>query len=192
MIKFWIVDAFTKDQHRGNPAAVCYLDKFLSDEKMQEIANEFNLSETAFVCPNLDSGYNLRWFTPKCEVDLCGHATLATAAALYDLGLEGPYHFSTRSGILKVKRTSDGFAMDFPAQGEFSPFEQELNLQGLKIINQVRAHDDIILEVDSFEDLKAWNPDMESIKKFSAEGLLLRQRILLGEFDLFHVSLLPR
>ena len=182
-MKFYIVDAFTKGTFRGNPAAVCYLEKILPEEKMQEIANEFNLSETAFVCPNSDNGYNLRWFTPKCEVDLCGHATLATAAALYDMGLNGTYHFSTKSGVLEVGKTKEGFAMNFPSQGNFSSIDQSLKLNGLKIINQVQAHDDILIEVEDSQALKKWQPDIEELSKPNCRGVIVTAKDSTGEYD---------
>lgn len=114
-IKLYQVDAFTTELFKGNPAAVCPLTRWLDDEILQAIAAENNLSETAFFVPNA-TGYSLRWFTPQCEVDLCGHATLATAHVLFS-ELANPrqqIHFETRSGILSVKRRGDKLLMDFP------------------------------------------------------------------------------
>lgn len=116
-IPVYQVDAFTDRVFSGNPAAVCPLDTWLPDAVMQSIAAENNLSETAFFVPE-DDGYGLRWFTPGLEVDLCGHATLATAHVLFgDRGeARERLRFATRSGVLTVRRGDDGWLeMDFPA-----------------------------------------------------------------------------
>ena len=111
------VDAFTDRAFRGNPAAVCQIEDELPAQLMQSIAQEMNLSETAFVTPPDSEGVRgLRWFTPGLEVDLCGHATLATAHTLYEGGAESPLLFDTRSGRLQVDRLPDGrLQMDFPS-----------------------------------------------------------------------------
>ncbi|WP_457589589.1 PhzF family phenazine biosynthesis protein, partial [Legionella pneumophila] len=110
------VDAFASNLFKGNPAAVCPLDKWLSDETMQAIAAENNLSETAFFVRE-DEGYRLRWFTPNEEVALCGHATLASSYVLFNqLGFSGKeILFHSLSGKLWVKNTEQGLVMDFPA-----------------------------------------------------------------------------
>ena len=115
-MKCYVVDAFAAHLFEGNPAAVCVLDTWLSEEVMQLIAVENNLSETAFAVKNAGS-YGLRWFTPGGEIDLCGHATLATAYVLmrfYEPNA-GEISFRTKSGGLNVKRSGDRFEMDFPA-----------------------------------------------------------------------------
>lgn len=115
-MKCYVVDAFADHLFEGNPAAVCVLDTWLSDEVMQLIAVENNLSETAFAVKNAGS-YGLRWFTPGGEIDLCGHATLATAYVLmrfYEPNA-GEISFQTKSGVLSVKRAGDRYEMDFPA-----------------------------------------------------------------------------
>ena len=104
-MKYYVVDAFTDEIFKGNPAGVCVLNKWIDDDMMQKIASEDNLSETAFVVENKDK-YELRWFTPKAEIDLCGHATLGTAYVIsnyVDVGVEKML-FDTASGILEVKR----------------------------------------------------------------------------------------
>ena len=115
-IPLYQIDAFTGRLFGGNPAAVCPLEDWLDDATMQAIARENNLSETAFFIDRGDY-HDLRWFTPASEVDLCGHATLATAFLLLDeLGVGGDVvHFETRSGRLTVRRDGDRLAMDFPA-----------------------------------------------------------------------------
>ncbi len=116
-IALYQVDAFTSTPFRGNPAAVCPLDSWLDDAVLQAIAAENNLSETAYLVRS-DGAYELRWFTPTTEVDLCGHATLASAHALYtQLGYNKPeIHFQTKSGTLVVRRLNGQYEMDFPSR----------------------------------------------------------------------------
>jgi PhzF family phenazine biosynthesis protein len=112
------VDAFTDRPFAGNPAAVCLLPEAADAEWMQNVARDMNLSETAFVHPAAD-GYGLRWFTPGVEVDLCGHATLASAHVLWEqrrLPTEQTARFHTRSGMLTARQTAAGIEMDFPAK----------------------------------------------------------------------------
>lgn len=114
-MKQYIVDAFTDKIFSGNPAAVCVMDKWLDDSVMMQIAAENNLSETAFIVKE-DKGYHLRWFTPGTEVELCGHATLASSFVIlnyYDKGVD-KVEFNTLSGRLTVVRKGDLYEMDFP------------------------------------------------------------------------------
>lgn len=116
-IPIYQVDAFASQVFSGNPAAICPLEKWLPDEQMQAIAAENNLSETAFFVKN-DGGYQLRWFTPRVEVDLCGHATLASAFIIFSelAPAEKSVRFETRSGTLIVTRAGDLLSLDFPAR----------------------------------------------------------------------------
>jgi len=118
-LPIYYVDAFASRVFRGNPAAVCPLEAWLPDATMQAIAQENNLSETAFFVPRGDGGFELRWFTPACEIDLCGHATLASAYVLFEeLDHSGDviaFH-SPRSGALSVARDGARLALDFPAR----------------------------------------------------------------------------
>lgn len=116
VLKQYIVDAFTHETFKGNPAAVCVLEKWLPDGLMQSIAGENNLSETAFTVKN-GSHYDLRWYTPSGEIDLCGHATLATAFVLlrfYEKDSKS-VSFQTKSGLLSVRKNGERYEMDFPA-----------------------------------------------------------------------------
>jgi PhzF family phenazine biosynthesis protein len=115
-LSYWVVDAFTDTLFSGNPAAVVLPEAALPDALMRQIAAENNLSETAFAVPEGD-GYRLRWFTPTVEVDLCGHATLATSFVLKMLGGAGPFRFHTRSGSLTAQVIGDDIELDFPAYG---------------------------------------------------------------------------
>src|SRR5579884_2676100 len=111
------VDAFTNTPFAGNPAAVCILSEFGDDDWMQNVAREMNLSETAFLTRQAD-GFDLRWFTPAVEVDLCGHATLAGAHVLWEDGEIAPEaraRFNTRSGLLSASKQDDWIELDFPA-----------------------------------------------------------------------------
>ena len=116
-IPYYIIDAFTSAVFSGNPAGVCLLNEWLDDSTLQAIAAENNLSETAFLVPNAKH-YDIRWFTPKIEVDLCGHATLASAFVIFkyvDSFLEA-VHFESKSGLLIVSRKNDLLSMDFPSR----------------------------------------------------------------------------
>ena len=117
-IKLFQVDAFTDKPFAGNPAAVCMLTEPRAADWMQQVAAEMNLSETAFLLRETD-GFNLRWFTPQVEVDLCGHATLASSHVLWDAGYLQPAQsarFHTKSGLLTASRADDWIELDFPAE----------------------------------------------------------------------------
>lgn len=116
ILPLYQIDAFASERFRGNPAAVCPLDAWLPDELMQSIAMENNLSETAF-CVRKDNGWELRWFTPTTEVDLCGHATLAAAFVLFTTGRVAGEQvlFHSRSGPLRVAKSRTLLTLDFPA-----------------------------------------------------------------------------
>src|SRR3954447_19754515 len=128
------VDAFTSKLFGGNPAAVCPLETWLPDETMQKLAAENNLSETAFFVKE-DEGFHLRWFTPEFEIDLCGHATLATAFVLFDqLGFaEEIIKFRTKSGVLEVRRKGELIELNFPSRMPKECDPPEALLKGLII-----------------------------------------------------------
>ena len=116
-VPYFVIDAFAQRPFEGNPAAVCLLSAPADAKWMQLVAREMNLSETAFVSPR-GAGFDLRWFTPTVEVDLCGHATLASAHALWNHGVSGAsatLKFFTRSGELNARRDGDWIALDFPS-----------------------------------------------------------------------------
>lgn len=117
-IPVYQVDAFTSVPFKGNPAAVCPLEEWLPDEVMQNIAAENNLSETAFFVHTFENEYELRWFTPKSEIDLCGHATLATAFVVFHYMNEGltEAKFHTKSGLLTVEKQGSLLTMTFPSR----------------------------------------------------------------------------
>jgi predicted PhzF superfamily epimerase YddE/YHI9 len=159
------VDAFSGQVFAGNPAAICPLQTWLPDAQMQSIAAENNLAETAFFVPN-GKGYKLRWFTPAVEVDLCGHATLASAFVIMnDLTPgESSVSFETKSGTLTVTRDGDLYAMDFPARppGACEPYPGLLEALGGEP-EAVLAARDYFVVYGSEDELRALKPDMRGL-----------------------------
>jgi PhzF family phenazine biosynthesis protein len=170
------VDAFASDLFKGNPAAVCPLDKWLSDEEMQSIARENNLSETAFFVPEKD-GFHIRWITPNEEVALCGHATLASAYVLFDqLGYSSSeIKFYSQSGELKVRKVENGLLMDFPALthtaiDSMSDFKQ-LNLK--MPAKAFKSSFDLLFVYESEMDVINAEPDLRAVANLDYRGLIL-------------------
>jgi len=167
------VDAFTQHPFQGNPAAVCPLQQWLPDPLMQAIAEENNLSETAFFVPS-EKGYGLRWFTPTREVDLCGHATLASAHVLFDhLNHSGPsITFETRSGDLIVERRDGRLTMDFPACSPKSCDAPELLVRGLGLRPvEVLVGDDYLAVFASETDIRSIEPDQTLLAQLDLRGV---------------------
>ncbi|MHB1143447.1 MAG: PhzF family phenazine biosynthesis protein [Thiobacillus sp.] len=161
-IKQYQVDAFATRAFEGNPAAVCPLESWLDDGLLQAIAEENNLSETAFFVPS-EKGFKLRWFTPVKEVDLCGHATLAAAHVLFDiLGYAKPViTFETRSGELFVTKKGKQLEMDFPARPPTPCEPPEILAKGLgQRPIEVLAADDYIVVFDNEATIRAITPDL--------------------------------
>lgn len=176
-IPIYQVDAFTKKLFGGNPAAVCPLDHWIEDDLMQSIAAENNLSETAFFVPEKD-GFGLRWFTPESEVDLCGHATLATAFVIFEyLYPEWEVvYFNSKGGRLKVSRLTDGgMVLDFPANIPVPiPTDSALETAlGVSAIKMLQSKFDIVVVVADEEIVRACNPDFEALKKVGGRGIML-------------------
>ncbi|TFY86916.1 PhzF family phenazine biosynthesis protein [Pseudomonas kairouanensis] len=167
------VDAFSQHVFGGNPAAVCPLTEWPSDDLLQSIAAENNLSETAYFVPRGDI-YELRWFTPEVEVDLCGHATLAAAWVLIHQ-LQGAPHvlrFATRSGELRVMRNGDELAMDFPARQpeRCEPPAGLLEALGIEQA-EVYGTDDYIVLVDDEAQVAALKPDFARLRGLPRRGV---------------------
>jgi PhzF family phenazine biosynthesis protein len=166
-IPLWQVDAFSVRPFRGNPAAVCPLEQWLSDEVIQAIAAENNLAETAFFVRRVDGDFDLRWFTPRTEVDLCGHATLASAWVL-TRELEpsrARVVFHTRSGPLTVVRAGEALAMDLPARPA-QPVETPaalLKALGTPPVATLRARD-LVAVFARAEDVRGLAPNMAAIE----------------------------
>ncbi len=168
------VDAFTAAPFGGNPAAVVPLQAWLPDETLQRIAEENNLSETAYFVREGDV-YELRWFTPAVEVDLCGHATLASAYVLFEQlnAQEDVLRFSTRSGELRVRRTGDRLAMDFPAKApqaeDFPP--GLLQALGLPAAQALYRTDDYLVVIEDEAVIDSLKPDFAALAAFDVRGV---------------------
>ena len=165
-IPIYQVDAFTGELFHGNPAAVCPLDRWLPDDILQSIAAENNLAETAYYVPN-GSGYHLRWFTPAVEVDLCGHATLASAHVIFSIRREfsgSIISFLSKSGELKVERDGDLYALDFPSRPPAEcPADPALAVAlGVKP-EQVLGARDYLCIFSSEQEVRALQPNMEKL-----------------------------
>jgi PhzF family phenazine biosynthesis protein len=168
-VKYYVVDAFAERVFEGNPAGVCILDEWLSDETMQKIAIENNLSETAFAVKGQDS-YHLRWFTPGGEVDLCGHATIATAFVItnfVDVNVSKVI-FKTMSGELIVTKKGDLFELDSPSimPKEFPLTEQMVEALGIKPL-ETYLNRDLLFVLENEEAVKNAKPDFSKLEQLS-------------------------
>ncbi|MCZ7358363.1 MAG: PhzF family phenazine biosynthesis protein [Candidatus Methanoperedens sp.] len=181
------VDAFTDKPFTGNPAAVCILPEPRDECWMQKVAQEMNVSETAFLYRQKDS-FNLRWFTPAVEVDLCGHATLASAHVLWEAGYMKPdqqVRFYTRSGLLTAEHNGDWIELDFPAE----PEEQVAPPLGLaralgvtpKYVGKNRFG--YLVEVDSEETVRNLKPNFGLLSEISAEGVIVTSLAATQSYD---------
>ena len=174
-IDLYQVDAFASKQFEGNPAAVCPLNEWLPDALMQSIAEENNLSETAFLVAN-GQGYDLRWFTPTSEVDLCGHATLASAYTVYEiLGFEGDQiEFYTRSGTLSVNRDGEYLKMNFPAQppSECETPPEITEAFGVEPVVCLKAAD-LVVVFNSEQDVRNAEPKMMPLENLECRGVII-------------------
>ncbi len=173
-IPYFQVDAFTSRLFAGNPAGVCLLAVWLPDEMMQSIASENNLSETAFVVQR-GVFFDLRWFTPALEVDLCGHATLAAAHVIYEhLGWrDQSVRFETRSGQLTVDRNEDVLTLDFPTRAASVCDAPEILVEGLgvKPVLAARARDYLAV-FESEEVVRGLRPDMAKLMELDCLGVI--------------------
>lgn len=178
-IPITVIDAFTDKPFSGNPAGVCLLEESLSADQMQSIAMEMNLSETAFVERTSDHGvFSLRWFTPTLEIDLCGHATLASAFWMLKSGwaqVNQTIRFETRSGELRVTGDEDQLTMDFPLIPTFSDIHPKFNsdLFGNKIVQAAQLRRNWIFELESENAVRELLPDFGEISENSEEGFIV-------------------
>lgn len=171
-MQYHVIDVFTEKLFEGNPAGVCQLDTWLSDDILQSIAAENNLSETAFLVKK-DNYYDLRWFTPKIEVDLCGHATLASAFVLFEEieRATSEIKFKTMSGMMTVKQENDLLYLDFPSRPVtacpmYATFEKAFCVKPVAAYKAV----DFLVLMDSEETLQNINPDFSVLKQLKAEA----------------------
>jgi PhzF family phenazine biosynthesis protein len=164
-IPLYQVDAFASRVFTGNPAAICPLVEWLPDEQLQAIALENNVSETAFYIPQ-NGRYHLRWFTPTIEMDLCGHATLASAAIILEATGGNRVVFDSRSGELTVTRQDDLYTLDFPSRPAKTCTVDENLISGLGVApKEVLAARDYLCIYDSEGDVRALNPNMTLLGK---------------------------
>lgn len=184
----WQVDAFTDRPFGGNPAAICLLDADVPDEWMQAVAAEMNLSETAFVRRNRDE-WELRWFTPTVEVDLCGHATLATAHALWTAGVashDQQLRFLTKSGPLTCRRFNDLIELDFPALPAVrtDPPEGLLAALGIEQPRAVsRSRFDYLVELETAQVLRSLRPNFRELAVIPTRGVIVTAPSDQPDFD---------
>jgi PhzF family phenazine biosynthesis protein len=181
-MRLFQVDAFTEQRFGGNPAGVCLVEGEVDDAWMQSVAAEMNVSETAFLVPESDGVYGLRWFTPEIEVDLCGHATLASAHVLWEEKLEGslPLSFSTRSGLLSAVPVGDGLIqLDFPADPPEvayggGPFSDGLAAAlGSPVVGVHRGRFDLLVELGDAEAVRRLAPDFRALVGYDARGVIV-------------------
>lgn len=181
------VDAFTDRPFAGNPAAVCFLEEPRDEGWMQNVAREMNLSETAFL-RRRDDGFDLRWFTPAVEVDLCGHATLASAHVLWEdgtLGPEEPAKFHTRGGLLTCRKRDHWIEMDFPAlevRG-VDPIAGLAEALGAtpQFVGKSRMDGFVVLDGEST--VRSLKPDIGRLARVDARGVIVTARASTAAFD---------
>ena len=188
-------DAFTYRPFHGNPAAVCILSAPQTDQWKQAVAREMNLSETAYL-ERVENGFRLRWFTPVTEVDLCGHATLASAHVLWEegqLSAGSIARFYTRSGLLTATRSEGWIAMDFPALHESAamPPPDLIESLGIDPVYVGRTRFDYLLEVSSEEVVREAKPDFNRLTQVEARGVILTSKSA-GEYDFVSRFFAPR
>ncbi len=180
-IPIYQVNSFSAVPFKGNPAGVCLIEEQKPDAWMANVAKEMNLSETAFPLRE-DDGYRLRWFTPTVEVDLCGHATLASAHILWETGRLAPdqkARFHSRSGLLTATRTSDGWIeMDFPVKlvELASTPSGLLEALGVKPVFVGKNVFDYLVEVETEDEVRAATPDMAALNAIPARGVIVTSR----------------
>jgi PhzF family phenazine biosynthesis protein len=186
-MKLFQVDAFTQDPFKGNPAAVCLLSQSRPDDWMLALAAEMNLSETAFLLPEGDA-WRLRWFTPKTEVSLCGHATLASAKVLFETGLapkRQPIQFATQSGLLAASWREGKVELDFPIMRP-EPVEVDPRVRSaldLDIQNSVRSGNYFLYEAESAEMIRRASPDFKALAESPAPEVIITARSDEPQFD---------
>lgn len=188
--RLYQVDAFTSTPFAGNPAAVCVLSSPRDANWMQQVASEMNLSETAFVRPQPGSSYRLRWFTPTHEVDLCGHATLATAHVLWADGIlapDAPAQFDTVSGRLSARRNGDWIRMDFPAD-QLAPIDPPSHLlegldgpQPVEVMHSARDH---LVRLSGPETVRRLAPNLSALEALDdTRGVIVTAEAEAEEID---------
>lgn len=195
-IPLFHVDAFTDRPFGGNPAAVCLLPSWKEDRWLQAVGREMNLSETAFLVRNAE-GFDLRWFTPAAEVDLCGHATLASAQVLWQQNLAPStevIRFSTRSGVLKAVRRGDAVELDFPLEPDepADPPADLLPALGVSARYVGKNRFDYLVEVESEPVLRRVAPDFKLLGMVPCRGVIVTSPSAEPQFDFVSRAFFPR
>jgi PhzF family phenazine biosynthesis protein len=186
-LKIFQVDAFTDTPFRGNPAGVCLLDRPRDDEFLQGVAREMNLSETAFPLRE-GEGFRLRWFTPTVEVELCGHATLATSHTLREERIvppDAPIRYFTKSGELRAARRDDLIELDFPAKPEQAVEAPKSLIRAMGVMPRYvgRNQFDYLLLLDSEQAVRDTAPDFKRLRSAGARGIMVTALSDSPEFD---------
>ncbi len=188
-IPIYQVDAFTEEPFKGNPAGVCLLRGPAETAWMQRVAAEMNLAETAFPLAEGD-GFRLRWFTPKVEVKLCGHATLATAHILWEQGIlpaGREARFQTLSGLLTARRDGDLVELDFPARAPLPKApdwaESVVGALGIKPAAVVLSAEDVLFEAVDEEAVRSVQPDFAALRSLPARGVIVTSRSASPDYD---------
>jgi len=186
-VTIYQVDSFTEKPFAGNPAGVCILDKAADERWMQNVAMEMNLAETAFLYPVAD-GYNLRWFTPTVEVDLCGHATLASAHMLFELGKlksDEEARFHSKSGLLTAKKQGDWIEMDFPATPavQLPAPDGLIAALGVEAIWVGQSKFDLLVEVASEAEVRGLSPNTSALKSLGGRGVIVTSQASTPGYD---------
>lgn len=186
-INIYQVDAFADKPFVGNPAGVCVLPEPKNEKWMQLVAREMNLPETAFLCKN-GEGFNLRWFTPTTEVDLCGHATLASAHALWEMGYLDKAveaRFFTKSGLLTARQEGEWIKLNFPSEPPSESSIPDFIIQGLKVMPKYTGKNrlDYIVEVESEDIVRNLQPDLKVLKDMEIRGVIVTSQSATSDFD---------
>jgi PhzF family phenazine biosynthesis protein len=188
-IPIFQVDAFTGEPFKGNPAGVCLLREPAAAPWMQNVAAEMNLAETAFLLAEGD-GFRLRWFTPKVEVKLCGHATLATAHILWEQGSLSPdreARFETLSGLLTARRDGDLIELDFPARPPLPEppawADAVVGALGVKPVAIGMSAEDVVFEAEDEATVRDLAPDLAALRSLPARGVIVTSRGADRRFD---------
>ena len=189
------IDAFTDRPFAGNPAAVCVLPEPRSAEWMASVAQEMNLSETAFLVRR-DGGWDLRWFTPTVEVDLCGHATLASAHALWESGAlaaDAQAVFFTKSGKLTADRRGEWIELDFPSRPSVAapPPEGLAAALGVPVLGTAMSRGDVVVDVASAAALRRMKPDFALLGRVAVRGIIVTAKADSPEHDIVSRFFVP-
>jgi PhzF family phenazine biosynthesis protein len=187
-IRIYQVDSFTNEPFKGNPAGVCILEEPANEAWMQHVAAEMNVAETAFVRKRRDGDYDLRWFTPAVEVELCGHATLATAHILWETGIQSPderARFHTASGLLTADRRGGRIELDFPADppAAVEPPDGLLDALGVAATYVGQTRFDYLVETENAGAVRRAAPDFRGLKRLGVRGAMITARSDDESFD---------